>query len=86
MKIYDTIIDYLQHYKEGDIIVLNGRGLIEGIKTVSSKLDTYKVQKGTTTDKILLKAYRGKKTLSVGANYYDQQIAVLTKEEFNQLY
>lgn len=82
---YNTIDEYLQHYKEGDIIVLNGRGIIEGIKTVSSKLDTYKVQKGTTKDKILLKAYRGKKILSVGANYYDQQIAVLSNKEFKQL-
>lgn len=85
MKIYDTVNEYLQEFKVGDRIVLGGRGIIDGLAILYSKHDTYKVVSGTTTKEILLRKYRGRTNLTLGANYYNQKIAVLSPEEYKDL-
>lgn len=85
MKIYNTVDDYLQKAKPDDIIVLGGAGVIDGIATVESKHDTYKVHKNTTKDRLVIRGYRGRKNLVLGANAYDQKVGVLSKKEFKQL-
>ena len=84
MQVYKTIDNYLQHYKPDDVIVLGGRGIMSGLKP-SSKYNTYKVSARTSTEKLIIRAYKGRKDLSIGANYYDQEVGVLTKEEFKNL-
>jgi hypothetical protein len=85
MKTYKTVDEYLQHFKVNDIIVFAGYGIIDGIKSIEYKYDTVKVHLNTTKDKIVFTNYRGRKTFTLGANYYDQQVAVLTEKEFNNL-
>ena len=84
MKIYNTIGDYLKNRKAGDIVVLAGYGIIDGLK-VCSKYDTYKVYKKSTDYKLVIKSYRGKKTLTLREDSYDQKICVLSKVEFKNL-
>ncbi len=83
MKTYKTVNDYLQNYKIGDRIVLGGRGAMNGLKVLRNKYDTYKVVDGTTIKELKFTAYRGRRTLST--KYYDQELAVLTATEFNNL-
>ena len=64
MKIYKTVDEYLLNRKEGDIITLAGYGIIDGLK-VCSKYDTYKVHEKSTDYKLVIKSYRGKKTLTL---------------------
>lgn len=85
MKTYNTVDDYLQEAKPNDIIVLGGRGIMDGIKSLGSKHDTYKVHKNTTKDYLVIRGYRGRKNLVLGANAYDQKVRVLSKKEFEQL-
>lgn len=85
MKTFETIDDYLKGFKVGDIIVLGGKGILDGVKSLESKYDTFKVVDGTTADKIVLRSYRGRRNLSLGANYYDQPMVLLTNKEFSDL-
>lgn len=85
MKIFETLEQYEKQAKIGDIIVLGGRGIINGIDTCSNKHRTHKVSKIAEDGQISIKAYRGRTNYKVGANYYDQTVALLTKKEFNQL-
>jgi len=85
MKLYNTIDDYLKEFKPNDKILLGGKGIMDGIKTSDRKEDTYKVHTNTTPQKIVIRAYRGKTNLIVGANSYDQQVAILTNEEYKDL-
>lgn len=82
MKLFETITDYLKEAKPNDIITLGGRGIVNGIKP-QSKHDTYKVHKNTTPEKLVMTEYRGRKTLTT--NEHDQEVAVLSKKEFEQL-
>lgn len=84
MKTYNTVDNYLQEAKPDDIIVLGGTGIMDGMKT-ESKHDTYKVHKNTTKDRLVIRGYRGRKNLVLGANAYDQKVGVLSKKEFEQL-
>jgi hypothetical protein len=45
----------------------------------------HKVSKIKPDGTIVIKAYRGRTGYCVGANYYDQQVALLTKKEYNEL-
>lgn len=83
--IYNTVDDYLQNFKVGDKIVLAGYGLIDGIKTIRSKHDTYTVTERTHSTYISLKAYRRRTYLTLAPNYYDQQIAVISTKTFKNL-
>ena len=85
MKIYETVDDYLKNHKPGDIITFGGYGIMDGIKNVNSKHDIHKVHKNTTEDKIVVREYRGRRNLTLGANSYDQQVGVLTPSEFKAL-
>ena len=85
LTIYNTVDDYLQNFKVGDKIVLAGYGMVDGIKTVHSKHDTYTVTERTNSTYLSLKAYRGRTYLSVKPDYYDQQIAVIPTEIFKKL-
>lgn len=83
--VYDTVNDYLQNFKVGDKIVLAGRGLVDGIKTVQSKYDTYTVTERTNATHISLKAYKGRAYLGLSSDSYNQQIAVISPETFRKL-
>jgi hypothetical protein len=84
MKTYNTVDNYITEAKQNDIIVLAGKGLMDGIKSLNSKHDTHKVIEATN-EKLVVKAYRGKTRLKLSVNSFDQQIALLTKKEFNNL-
>jgi hypothetical protein len=81
MKIFETITDYIKEAKINDIIVFNGSGLINGILTLDSRNDTYKVTK-ISENQIWFKAYRCKKQLTTQTN---QKVALLTKKEIKNL-
>jgi len=83
MKTYNNLHEYLKHFKVGDKIVLGGRGILDGLKYVSNKYDTYIVQSGTNASELLIKAYMGRKTLST--KVFNQQVEVLTDEQFKSL-
>lgn len=83
MKIYNSIPEYLSDFKPGDIIVFEGTGIMDGLKNICSKWSTFKVTKETTPEKLWFKAFSGKTSLYTV--YLDQQIAVLTKQEFSKL-
>lgn len=85
MKTFKTVNDYLNEFTINDIIVLCGYGIIDGSKSIESKYDTYKVIHGTTCDDIVLRSYKGRKNLKLRADYYDQQLVLLSKKEFNEL-
>lgn len=83
MKTYNNLHEYLKHFKVGDKIVLGGRGILDGLKHVTNKYDTYTVQSGTNASELLIKAYRGRTTLTT--NIFNQQVGVLTDEQFKSL-
>ena len=85
MKTFKTVNDYLKEFTINDIIVLSGYGIVDGLKSLESKYDTYRVVQGTTCDELVLRCYRGRKNLRLGANSYDQQLTLLSKKEFNAL-
>ena len=84
MKTFNNVDNYITEAKQNDIIVLAGKGLIDGIKTLNSKHDTYKVIEATN-EKLIIKAYRGKTRLKLSVNSFDQQIALLTNKEYKDL-
>lgn len=79
MKTYNNIADYLNVAKTGDFVLLGGRGIMCGLQA-ESKWDVFKFV-GTSTQLIVTK-YRGRKRFRTDQG---QQIAVLTKQEFNKL-
>lgn len=91
--VYGTIIvhstDNLERLEEiakvGDIIVLAGSGIIDGVESLSSKHDTYKVSRIKSDGSISIKGYRGRTHLSISACAYNQKVLLLTKKEFNKL-
>jgi hypothetical protein len=85
MKVFSTVDSYLEQAKPGDIIVFGGRGILNGLNLVSSVYDTYKVHNNTTKDKLVIRSYKGRKNLSLGANYYEQEVALLSKEDYKNL-
>ena len=84
MKVYNNVEEYIKEAKQNDIIVLGGRGLMNGIKSFNSKHDTHKVVIATEY-KFVVRAYRGRTNLVLGANGYDQEVAVLSSGEFKKL-
>ena len=84
MKTFKTVDEYIPTAKENDIIVFGGRGIMDGIKNIGSKHDTYKVKKADA-EKLLVKAYRGKSCLRLDANAYNQELVLLTNKEYKEL-
>ena len=82
MKIYNTVEDYLIDAEIGDRVVFGGRGIVDGISTLESKYDTYKVVGFNREGKLVVTAYRGKKKYCFP---YNQKMAVVSKETFNKL-
>lgn len=82
MKTFDTVEQYKTQAKENDIIVLAGKGIIDGITSLESKHDTYKV---VTVEPLMFRQFRGRTNYRLGSSSYNQKIAVLTKKEFNNL-
>ena len=79
MKTYNNIADYLNVAKTGDFVLLSGRGIMCGLRA-ESKWDVFKFV-GTNSEMIVTK-YRGRTKYRTDQ---DQQIGVLTKQEFNEL-
>lgn len=79
MKTYNNIADYLSVAKTGDFVTLGGRGIMCGLRA-ESKWDVFKFV-GTNSEMIVTK-YRGRTKYRTDQ---DQQIGVLTKQEFNEL-
>ena len=84
MKHFNTVDEYIPTAKENDIVVFGGRGIMCGIKNLSSKHSTYKVKKATE-EKLLIKAFRGKSTLRLDACAYNQELVLLTNKEYKEL-
>lgn len=84
MTQYETVEKYVPNAKENDIVVFGGRGIMDGLKNISSKHDTYKVKKANS-EKLVVKAFRGRSALRLDANAYDQELIVLTPKEFKSL-
>lgn len=82
MKTYNTITEYLKEAKPNDIIVLGGRGIMDGMRA-ESKHDTFKVHKNTTDVKLVVRRYRERTNLTT--NEHNQKVGVLSKKEFEQL-
>ena len=85
MKLFNSLTEYEKQAKINDIIALGGKGLMDGIKTCKSKHDTFKIFGFKTDGSIIVKKYRGKTKFIIGANSYDQEVALLTNKEFKQL-
>ncbi len=84
-KIFETVEMYEKVAQPGDVIVLSGYGIVNGIDNVSSKSDTFKVAKIKDDGRISLRAYRGRTNFLISANYYDQKLLLLTPKEFKNL-
>jgi hypothetical protein len=84
MKTFKNINDYLSQAKQNDIVVLGGKGIMDGIKALESKHDTFKVIKATE-EKITVRKYRGKNNYAVHSYNYNQEVAVLSSAEFKKL-
>lgn len=85
MKVFNSLTEYEKQARINDIIVLGGKGFMDGIKSLGSKHDTFKVSGFKTDGSVLIKNYRGRTNFVVGAGYYDQEVALLTKKQFNDL-
>jgi hypothetical protein len=85
MKIFNTVDEYLQEAKPNDKIILSGKGIMDGLKNINSKYDVLKVHSNTTKEKIVVRYYKGRSNLTLGANSYDQKVALLTETEYKKL-
>ena len=85
MKIFNTFSEYQNEAKINDIICFDGTGIISGIKNINSKYDTYKIIEIRSSGQIILRTYKGRTNLILGINYYSQKVAILEKNEFNNL-
>ena len=85
MKLFESVEQYEKEAKQNDRIVLGGKGLMDGIKSLENKRDTFKVVKQKKDNTIVLRRYNSKTNLVIGANAYDQEVGLLSKKEFNEL-
>lgn len=84
MREFKTLEDFQQVAKPNDLIILGGRGIVNGIGN-NSKHDTMKVCRVKEDGTIQLKKFRGRKTYLVGASHYDQKVVLISQKEFKQL-
>lgn len=85
MKVFETVDDYLPHAKKDNFVAFAGYGIVDGIKSIRSKQDVYKVVDITSEGILKVRAYRGRKNLVLGANSYDQKLALLDEKEYKNL-
>lgn len=83
MKIYNDILEYLPNAKINDLIIFEGKGLMSGFDCMCKYL-TYKLI-SVTNDKLTLKGYRSRNNSILSCHNFNQRIAILTKNEFNNL-
>ena len=81
---YKSVNDYLPKAKKDDILVFDGNGIMSGLNNVKYKYHTYKFIKANK-DELVIKKYRAKYLSYLPKYSYNQEIAVLSKDEFNQL-
>jgi hypothetical protein len=84
MKTYKTVDQYEKEAKQNDRIVLAGYGIMDGLRSVSNKYDTFKVTK-VDNKGLQIKRYKSKTPLRIEADSKDQNVFVLTSKEFNSL-
>jgi hypothetical protein len=84
MKTYENIETYLNDAKQNDYVVLQGYGIMDGLLTIAFKYDAYKVHK-IDEKGLLLRRFKGRTNLRIGASYLDQKIGLLTVKEFKNL-
>lgn len=84
MKTYKTVDDYLKEAKPNDKVIFGGYGIIDGLKYIN-KANTYTVQGIRNGGVLVLKAYKGRTNLVLGANAYDQAMVVMDNKEFREL-
>lgn len=74
--------DYIKVAKVGDIIVLGGLGIVDGLRNIV-KNNTYKVVE--VSDEVYLRQYGKKSCGYVSVSYRSQDCLLLSKKEFNEL-
>ena len=82
MKIFNTLEEYKQVAKIGDIIALEGSGLLDGLKVIA-KTDCFKVYKlGISSGFVGFKRYNSKTGLTT---YEPQKVALIDKKVYKSL-
>lgn len=82
MKIFNTLEDYKKVAKIGDIIALEGTGLLDGLK-VTAKSDCYKVYKLESSSGFVgFKGYNSKTGLTTST---PQRVALIDKKVYKSL-
>ena len=82
MKIFNTLEEYKQVAKIGDIIALEGSGLLDGLK-VTAKTDCFKVYKLESSSGFVgFKRYNSKTSLTT---YEPQKVALIDKKVYKSL-
>ena len=83
MKVFNTLQEYKQVAKIGDIIALEGVGLIDGLK-VTSKNDCFKVYKleSSSSDFVGFKKYKAKNGLTTAT---PQKVGLIDKTVYKDL-
>jgi len=83
-KTYKSVNDYLPEAKKYDILVFDGLGIIGGFDNLRYKYDTYKFIESNENE-LIVRRYKRKRLSYLPKCNYNQEIAVLSKEEFNRL-
>ena len=81
---YKSVNDYLPKAEKDDILVFDGRGIVSGFDNAKYRFDTYKLIRANK-DELVVRKYRAKYSSYLPKYSYDQRIAVLSKDEYNQL-
>ena len=82
MKIYNSLKEYKEIAKIGDLIALQGNGYIDGLN-VTSKADCYKVTSlESNSGFVRFKKYRGKTSFTVAQ---EQKIGVIDVKTYKSL-
>ena len=82
MKVFNTLQEYKQVAKIGDIIALEGVGLIDGLK-VTSKNDCFKVYKlDSSSGFVGFKKYRAKDGLTTAT---PQKVGLIDRRVYKDL-
>ena len=88
MKVLNYIA-YMKEAKVGDIIILGGTGIMDGIKHRNkfSSLTVARIDLSNdgNVQEVFLRRYRCQNLSRVQASYRDQDVAVLTKKEFQTM-
>lgn len=82
MVLFKTVNDYLETFKVGDLLIFGGRGIMNGISENNNKHDVYRVHENTTRENIVIRGYRGRTNLIMATHSYDQEVALLSKDEY----